>query len=140
MYQWVLEVYFRMGRKKGLHSAYPTRIRLLDKLKSRASPPHLKITQKVTSEQNIPVWRATVLVSFYQDVDGLWVVVQQMCRWSVYFILIVLLIEIIMIWTTPVMFLRNLSIFCLRRATFFYCFDARGRKERSIVIETSDVF
>lgn len=55
---------------------------------------------------------------------------QQMCRWSVCFILIVLLIEIIMIWTTPVMFLRNLSIFCLRRATFFYCFDARGRKER----------
>lgn len=45
---------------------------------------------------------------------------QQMCRWSVYFILIVLLIEIIMIWTTPLMFLRNLSIFCLRRATFFF--------------------
>lgn len=39
-------------------------------------PSHLKITQKVTLEQNIPVWRATVLVSFYQDVDGLWVVVQ----------------------------------------------------------------
>lgn len=38
MYQLALEVYFRIGQKKGLHSANPTRIRLLDKLKSRASP------------------------------------------------------------------------------------------------------
>lgn len=123
MYQWVLEVYFRMGRKKGLHSANPTRIRLLDELKSRVSPPSFKdnskghIRTKYTGMTCNGV--GVILPRRWWTLGSCKCAKQEMCRWSVYFILIVLLIEIIMIWTTPVMFLRNLSIFCLRRATFF---------------------
>lgn len=143
MYQWVLEVYFRMGREKRLTLGQPyTYIRL--QAQKSCIPSHLKITQKVTLEQNIPVWRATVLVSFYQDVDGLWVVVNVpnskcVVGLSISFWLYCLLKSL---WFEQLQWC--FYVICLYFAWderhFFYCFDARGRKERSVVIETSDVF
>lgn len=142
MYQWVLEVYFRMGRKKGLHSANPTRIRQA-KISSKVVHPlsfkdnskgHIRTKYTGMTCNGVGVilprrWWVVVHVPKSKCVVGL----------SISFWLYCLLKSL---WFEQLhwCFYVICLYFAWDERHFFYCFDARGRKERSVVIETSDVF
>lgn len=65
---------------------------------------------------------------------------QQMCRWSVYFILIVLLIEIIMIWTTPVMFYVICLYFAWDERHFFIALMQEVEKNGALLSKRQTSF